>query len=52
LSDPLNLQLKHFIDNLRMFVTLDNLSPRRTRCCPGVTKVVMDLRKFVFLSPS
>jgi hypothetical protein len=29
-----------------------DLSPRWTRCCPGVTKVVMDLRKFVLSSPS
>jgi hypothetical protein len=47
LSDPFDLQFKHFIDNLRLFITLRDLSPRRTRCCPRVTKVVVDLKKFV-----
>jgi hypothetical protein len=31
LSDPLNLQVKHFIDDLRVFVSLGDLSPRQTR---------------------
>jgi hypothetical protein len=31
LSDPLNLQAKHFIDNLCVFVSLGDLSPRWTR---------------------
>jgi hypothetical protein len=52
MSDPLDLQLKHFIDDLHVFVTLGNLSLRRTRCCPGVTKIVVDLEKFVLPSPS
>jgi hypothetical protein len=52
LSDPLYLQLKHFIDDLDVFVTLGDLFPRWTRCCPGVTKVVVDLEKFVLPSPS
>jgi hypothetical protein len=30
LSDPQNLQAKHFIDDLRVFVTLGDLSPRWT----------------------
>jgi hypothetical protein len=52
LSDSLDLQHKHFIDDLCVFVTLGNLSPRQTRCYPGVTKVVVDLEKFVLPSPS
>jgi hypothetical protein len=52
LSDPLDFQLKHFIDDFRVFDTLEHLSSRRTRCCLGVTKVVVDLRKFVLSSPS
>jgi hypothetical protein len=52
LSDPLNLQAKHFIDDLCLFVTLGDLYPRRTRCSPEVTKVVVNLRKFVLPSPS
>jgi hypothetical protein len=51
-SDPLNFQAKHFTDDLRVFITIGDLSPRRTRCYPGVTKVVMDLRKFILPSPS
>jgi hypothetical protein len=47
LSDPFDLQFKHFIDNLRLFITLRDLSPRQTRYCPRVTKVVVDLKKFV-----
>jgi hypothetical protein len=31
LSDPLNLQAKHFIDDLHMYVSLGDLSPRWTR---------------------
>jgi hypothetical protein len=50
LSDPLDLQLKHIIDELHVFITLGDSSPRRTRSCPGVTKVVVDLRKFVLPS--
>jgi hypothetical protein len=52
MSDPIDLQLKHFIDNLFVFVTLGDLSPRWTRCCPRVTKVVVDLGKFISPSPS
>jgi hypothetical protein len=37
----------HFIDDLRVFVVLGDLFPR---CCPRVTKVVVDLRKFVLPS--
>jgi hypothetical protein len=51
LSDPLDLQAKHFTDDLRLFVTLGDLSPRRTRCPPGATKVVVSLEKFVLPSP-
>jgi hypothetical protein len=52
LSDPLDLQAKHFIDDLHVFVTLGDLSPRWTRCSLGVTKVVVNLRMFVLPSPS
>jgi hypothetical protein len=52
LSDPLDLQLKHLIDELRVFITLWDSSPRWTRSCSGVTKVMVDLRKFVLPSPS
>jgi hypothetical protein len=31
LSDRLDLQLKHFIDDIRVFVTIGDLSPRQTR---------------------
>jgi hypothetical protein len=51
-SDPLNLQARHFTNDLRMFVTLRDLSPRWTRCPPGATKVVVSLGKFVLPSPS
>jgi hypothetical protein len=51
-SDPLNLQAKHFTNDLCMFVTLGDLSPRWTRCSLGVTMVVVNLRKFVLSSPS
>jgi hypothetical protein len=51
LSDPLYLQLQHFIDDLCVFVTLGDLSPRWTGCCSGVTKVVVDLKKFALPSP-
>jgi hypothetical protein len=51
LSDPLDLQLKHFIDDLRVFVTLGDLSLRQTMSCPGVIKVMVDLGKFVLPSP-
>jgi hypothetical protein len=50
LSDPLDLQLRYFIDDLCVFVTLGNLCPKRTRCFPGVTKVVVDIAKFVLPS--
>jgi hypothetical protein len=52
LSDPLNLQAKHFTNDLRVFVILGDMSPRWTRCSPGATKVVEGLRKFVLPSPS
>jgi hypothetical protein len=52
LSDHLNLQAMHFTDNLRVFVTLRDLSHRQTRCCPGVTKGVVNLKKFVLPYPS
>jgi hypothetical protein len=52
LSDPLNLQAKHFTDDLCVFVTLGDLSPRRTRCSPGATKVLVGLEKFVLPSLS
>jgi hypothetical protein len=52
LTDPLDLQAKHFTDNLRVFVTLGDLSPRRTRCPLGATKVVVSLRKFGLPSAS
>jgi hypothetical protein len=52
LSDSLDLQAKHFTDNLRVFITLGNLSLRRSRCPLGVTKVVVSLEKFIFPSPS
>jgi hypothetical protein len=42
---------KCFTDDLHVFVTLGDLSPWWTRCCLGVTKVVMNLRKFVLPSP-
>jgi hypothetical protein len=42
---------EHFTDNLPMFVTLGDLSPRWTRCPPRATKVVVSLKKFV-LPPS
>jgi hypothetical protein len=51
-SDPQDLQAKHFTDDLRVFVTLGDLSPWWTRCCPRVTKLVVNLRKFVLPSPS
>jgi hypothetical protein len=51
LSDPLDLQLKQFIDNLRVFVTLGDLSLDGLGC-PEVTKVVVDPEKFVLPSPS
>jgi hypothetical protein len=52
LSDPLNIQAKHFINDLRVFISLRDLSPIWTRCCPSVTKVVVNLEKFVLPSPS
>jgi hypothetical protein len=52
LSDPLNLQAKRFTDDLCVFVTVRNLSPRWTRCSPKVTKVVVNLEKFILPSPS
>jgi hypothetical protein len=52
LSDPLDLQLKHFIDELCVFITLGDSSPRQTRSCPGVIMVVVDLKKFVLPSHS
>jgi hypothetical protein len=51
LSGPLNLQAKHFTDDLRVFVTLGDWSLRWTRCSPGVTKAVVNLREFVLPSP-
>jgi hypothetical protein len=42
---------KHITDNLCVFVTLENLSPRWTRCPLGATKVVVSLGKFVLPSP-
>jgi hypothetical protein len=42
----------HFIDDLRVFVALGDFFPKWTRCCPRVTKVVVDLRKFVLPSAS
>jgi hypothetical protein len=51
LSDPLDLQLKHLIDKLCVFITLGDSTPRRTRSCSGVTKVVVDIGKFVLPSP-
>jgi hypothetical protein len=48
MSDPLDLQLKHFIDDLHVFITLRDLSPRWTRCCPGVTKVVVCHTRFLY----
>jgi hypothetical protein len=35
-----------------VFVTLGDLSPRWIRCSPGVTKVVVNLEKFVLPYPS
>jgi hypothetical protein len=53
LSEPLDHQLKHFIDDLRVFVTLENLfHPLDGLGCLVVTKVVLDLRKFVLPSTS
>jgi hypothetical protein len=49
-SDPLDLHLKHFTDDLRIFVTLGNLFPRWTRLS-GSPKVVVDPKKFVLPSP-
>jgi hypothetical protein len=43
MSDPLNLQLKHFIDELRVFITLGDSAPIRTRSCPRVTKLLWTL---------
>jgi hypothetical protein len=51
LSDPFELQAKHFTNGLRVFVSLGDLSPRETRCPPGTTKAVVSLRKFVLPSP-
>jgi hypothetical protein len=50
LRDSLDLQTKHFTDDLRVFVTLRDSSPRWTRCHSRATKIVMSLRKFVLLS--
>jgi hypothetical protein len=50
-SDPLNLQAKHFIDDLRVFVTLGDVSPIWTKCSLGATKVVVNLEKIVLPSP-
>jgi hypothetical protein len=50
LRDSLDLQTKHFTDDLRVFVTLRDSSPRWTMCHPGATKIVMSLEKFVLLS--
>jgi hypothetical protein len=36
---------KHFINDFRVFVFHGDLSPRWTRCCPWVTKVVVNLKK-------
>jgi hypothetical protein len=47
LSDHLNLQAKHFTDDLHVFITLGDLSPRWTRYLLGATKVVVSLKKFV-----
>jgi hypothetical protein len=52
LEYPSQSSSNHFTDNLCVFVTLGNLSSRRTRCPPGATKVVVSLRKFVLPSPS
>jgi hypothetical protein len=52
LSVLLNLQAKHFTNDPYVFITLEDLSPRWTRYYPGVTKVVVNLRKFVLSSPS
>jgi hypothetical protein len=52
LSNSLDLQLKHFINELRVFITLGDSSHKWTRSCLGVTKVVVDLRKLVLPSPS
>jgi hypothetical protein len=51
LNDPLDLHLKHFTDDLRVFITLGGFVPLDGLGCPGVTKVVVDLRKFVLPSP-
>jgi hypothetical protein len=52
LSDSQDLQATHFTDDLHGFVTLGDMSPWRTRCCLGVTKLVVKLEKFVLPSPS
>jgi hypothetical protein len=51
LSGPLNIQAKHFTNDLRVFVTLGDLSPRQTRCSLGATKAVVSLKKFVLPCP-
>jgi hypothetical protein len=52
LSDPFDLQAKHFTNDLCVFVTLRDSSPRRIRCPARVTKVVVSFKKFVLPSPS
>jgi hypothetical protein len=51
LSDPLDLQLKNFTDDLHVFVSLGGFVPLDGLGSPGVTKVVVDPRKFVLPSP-
>jgi hypothetical protein len=48
LSDSLDLHLKHFTDDLCVFITLEALDRLG---CQGVTKVAIDLKKFVLSSP-
>jgi hypothetical protein len=52
LECPSQPSSRHFTDDLRVFVTLGDLSPRYTRCSPGVIMVVVNLKKFVLPSLS
>jgi hypothetical protein len=52
LSDPSIFKQKHFTDDLCIFVTLRDLSPRRIRRPPGATNVVASLKMFVLPSPT
>jgi hypothetical protein len=49
MSDHLDLHSKHFIDVLRVFISLGDL-PLDGLGCSGVTKVMVDLEKFVLPS--